>query len=72
MGNHTATERYEIIIDDPILTEHGFTKFSLPLNGNGNGNASIMVVHNTDKSKMMYTAFYKSDLDSTCNHLETK
>jgi hypothetical protein len=56
---HTATaesKHHDIIIDDPELIEHGFTKFSLPLNGNG----TMMVVHNTDKRKMMYPAFYKS------------
>jgi hypothetical protein len=74
MGNHTATEYYEIIIDDPVLTEHGFTKFSLPLNSNGNGKAAAtkMVVHNTDKFKMMYPTFYKSDLDKTVQSLAAK
>jgi hypothetical protein len=76
MGDHTATEYHEIVIDDPVLTEHGFTKFSLPLNGNGKGNgkaaATKMVVHNTDKSKMMYPIFYKSDLSKTVQSLRDK
>ena len=68
--DHTAAESkyYDIIIDDPALTQHGFTKFSLPLNGN----ATIMVVNNTDKSKMMYPTFYKSDLDKTVQSLRDK
>lgn len=74
MGNHTATEYYEIIIDDPVLNEHGFTKFSLPLNGNGNDKAAAtkMVVHNTDKSRMMYPTLYKYDLDKTMQSLREK
>lgn len=65
---HTATEHYDIIIDDPALTEHGFTKFSLPLNGN----ATVMIVHNIAKTKMMYSKFYKSDLDKTVQSLKRK
>jgi hypothetical protein len=72
MGNLTATEYYEIIIDDPVLTKHGFTKFSLPLNGKGKAAATKMVVHNTDKSKMMYPTFYKYDLGKTVKSLRDK
>src|SRR5919202_427612 len=69
MGHTTvASKYYDIIIDDPVLTGHGFTKFSLPLNGN----ATVMVVHNADKSKMMYPTFYKSDLDNTVQSLREK
>jgi hypothetical protein len=69
---HTAaaSKHHDIIITDPELTEHGFTKFSLPLNG-GNATA-VMVVHNTDKSKMMYPTFYRSDLDKTVQSLREK
>ena len=55
---------HDIIISDPALTEHGFIKFSLPLNGNTTS-TSVIVVHNTDK--VMYSTFYKSDLDKTVN-----
>jgi hypothetical protein len=71
MGNTVECKHHDIIIDDPVLTKHGFTKFSLPLNGNGNATA-IMVVHNKDKSKMIYPIFYKSDLDKTVQSLEEK
>jgi hypothetical protein len=71
MGYTAASKHHDIIIDDPALTEHGFTKFSLPLNG-GNATAAVMVVHNTDKSKMMYPNFYKSDLDKTVQSLKDK
>jgi hypothetical protein len=66
MGYTTESKCHDIKIDDPALTEHGFTRFSLPLNGgNATTTTSVMVVHNTDKSKMMYPNFYKSDLDKT-------
>jgi ABC-type uncharacterized transport system ATPase subunit len=52
------------------LTKHGFTKFTLPMNGNAT--ATVMVVHNTDRSKMMYPTFYKSDLDKTIQSLREK
>ena len=70
MGHTVASKHHDIIIDDQALTEHGFTKFSLPLNG-GNATA-VMVVHNTDKSKMMYPTFYKSDLDKRVQSLREK
>jgi hypothetical protein len=70
MNHATNGNYYEIIIDDPTLTEHGFTKFSLPFNGNST--AARMVVHNTDKSKMMYPTFYKSDLGKTMQSLRQK
>jgi hypothetical protein len=74
MNHPKESEHYEIIIDDPALTKHGFRKFLLPLNGNGNGTVAgaRMVVHNTDKSKMMYPTFYKSDLDKTVQSLRDK
>jgi hypothetical protein len=65
MDHTTENKHNDIIIDDPALTEHGFTKFSLP----PNGNATVMIVHNIDKSKMMYPKFYKSDLDRTVQSL---
>jgi hypothetical protein len=65
-----ASKHHDIIITDPKLTEHGFTKFSLPFNGNAT--AAVMVVHNTDKSKMMYPPFYKADLDKTVQSLRDK
>jgi hypothetical protein len=69
MIHATENKHYDIIIDDPALREHGFTKFSLPLNGNG----TKMVVHNNiDKRKMMYPAFYKSDLDKSVQSLKEK
>jgi len=68
MDHTTESKHHDIIIDDPALTEHGFTKFSLPLNGN----ATVMIVHNIDKSKMMYPKFYKSDLDKTVQSLRDK
>ena len=67
MGYLGASKDYDIIINDPTLTEHGFTKFSLPLNGN-----TVMAVHNTDKSKMMYPKFYISDLQKTVQSLKDK
>jgi hypothetical protein len=70
MNHPKESEHYEIIIDDPVLTKHGFTKFSLPLNGSGT--AARMAVHNRDKSKMMYPAFYNSDLDKTVQSLREK
>jgi hypothetical protein len=70
MGYAVESKDYDIIIDDPALTKHGFTRFSLPLNCNGN--AAVMVVHNKDKSKMMYPTFYKSDLDKTVQALREK
>jgi hypothetical protein len=67
--DHTAeNEHYDVMIDDPVLTKHGFTKFSLPLNGK----ATRMVVHNTVKSKMMYPTFYESDLGKTVESLRDK
>src|ERR671933_623338 len=43
--------------------------FSLPLNGSG----TKMVVHNnTDKRKVMYPDFYRSDLDKTVQSLRDK
>jgi hypothetical protein len=71
MGYTAESKHHDIIIDDPALTKHGFTRFSLPLNGNGNATA-IMVVHNKDKSKMMYPKFYKSDLNKTVQSLREK
>jgi hypothetical protein len=68
MGHTAASKHHDIIIDDPVLTDHGFTKISLPLNSN----STVMVVHNTDKSKMMYPKFYKSDLDKTVQSLREK
>jgi hypothetical protein len=66
MNHPKESEHYEIIIDDPVLTKHGFRKFSLPMNGNG----TKMVVHNNkDKCKMIYPDFYKSDLDKTVQSL---
>src|SRR5919197_3637187 len=69
MDHPIATEYYEIIVDDPVLTKRGFRKFLLPMNGNGTTAAARMVVHNTDKRKMMYPKFYKSDLDKTVQAL---
>ena len=71
MGSTAAageSKHHDIIIDDTALTEQGFTKFSLHLNGNG----TKMVVHNADKRKMMYPDFYKSDLDKTVQSLRDK
>jgi hypothetical protein len=78
MKHSNESEYYEILIDDPALTEHGFTRILLPLNGNGKGKGTAaastvkMVVSNTDKRKMMYPTFYKSDLDKTVRSLRDK
>jgi hypothetical protein len=68
MDHTPESKHHDIVIEDPALTEHGFTKFSLPLNGN----ATVMIVHNIDNSKMMYPKFYKSDLDKTVQSLRDK
>jgi hypothetical protein len=48
--NHDAsapgTEYYGIPIDDPALTEYGFTKFRLPVNGN-----AIKMILDNDKDR---------------------
>jgi hypothetical protein len=55
-------EFYNIKIEnESSLTEKGFTEFSLPFERN----ATRMVVHNTDKTKMLYPEFYRRDLDKT-------
>jgi hypothetical protein len=72
MGNKAPSKDYDIIITDPALTQYGFTKFTLPLNGGNATAAAVMIVHNTDKSKMMYPNFYKSNLDKTVQSLKDK
>lgn len=64
-----GTAYYDIIIDDPLLTEYGFTKFSLPLNDN----AIKMILYNDkDPSMITYVDIDKHNLDKTVNLLKDK
>jgi hypothetical protein len=63
------TEYHDILIDDPALTEYGFTKFSLPVNGN----ALRMVVYNQkDPSLITYPEFDRHDLNKSVKLLHDK
>jgi hypothetical protein len=62
------TPYHDIAINDPALKRYGFTKFSLPLNGN----ATMMILHNLNNSKIMYCHFYKSDLDKSVKSFQDK
>jgi hypothetical protein len=67
--NAKETEYHDITIDDPALTEYGFTKFSLPLDDN----ASRMVVYNDkDPSLITYPEFDKHDLNKSVKLLYNK
>src|SRR4051812_18910641 len=62
-----GTEYHDIIIEDPVLTEHGFTKFRLPVNGN----ALRMIVDNSkDPSLKTYPKFDKHDINKSVKFLE--
>jgi hypothetical protein len=66
-----GTEYYDVIIEDePLLTDCGFTKFSLPLNGN----ATKMILYNDKlKSMITYVDFNKHNtIDKTVNLLREK
>jgi hypothetical protein len=62
-SNPTAgTEYHDVVIDDPVLTDYGFTKFKLPLNGN----AIKMILYNDkDPSMITYVDFDKHNLDKS-------
>jgi hypothetical protein len=62
-----GTEYHDIIIEDPVLTGHGFTKFRLPVNGN----ALRMIVDNCkDASLKTYPNFDKHDINKSVKFLE--
>src|SRR5919201_5274680 len=64
-----GTEYYDIPITDPLLTDYGFSKFSLPLNGN----ALKMILYNdVDKSLITYIDFDRHNLDKSVKCLEDK
>jgi hypothetical protein len=64
-----GTEYHDVIINDPLLTEHGFTKFKLPLNGN----AIKMILYNDkDSSMITYVDFDKHNLDKSVKLLHDK
>jgi hypothetical protein len=64
-----GTDYYDIVIDDPALTEYGFVKFSLPVDGN----ALRMIVHNDkDPSMIIYPEFDRHDLDKSVKLLHDK
>lgn len=70
----TETETFDIEINDLALNESGFTKFSLPLNGNSSSgsNTTMMTLWHEDSAKIIYCHFYKSDLDRSVKSLEDK
>jgi hypothetical protein len=64
-----GTKYYEIEIDDPELTKHGFSRFRLPLNGN----ATKMILDNTkDRSLITYVDFDRTSLENALKLLEEK
>jgi hypothetical protein len=64
-----STKYYEIEIDDPELTKHGFSRFKLPTNGN----ATKMILDNTkDRSMITYVDFDKNSLDKSLKLLQDK
>jgi hypothetical protein len=64
-----GTEYYDIPIDDPALTEYGFTKFRLPVNGN-----AIKMILDNDKDRLLitYLDFDRHDLGKSVKLLEDK
>jgi hypothetical protein len=69
-SNPTAgTEYYDVVIDDPVLTEHGFTKFRLPLNGNA---IKMILDNDKDRSMITYIDFDKHNLDRSVKLLHGK
>jgi hypothetical protein len=68
-SNPTAgTEYQEILIDDPMLSDHGFTKFRLPLNGDA---IKMILCNDKDPSMIMYVDFDKHNLDKSVKLLQT-
>jgi hypothetical protein len=64
-----GTEYYDIPIEDPALTEYGFTRFRLPINGN----ATKMILDNDkDSSLITYVDFDSHDLGKSVKLLEDK
>jgi hypothetical protein len=64
-----GTKYYEIEIDDPELTKHGFSRFKLPLNGN----ATKMILYNTkDRALITYVDFDRTSLENGLKLLEEK
>ena len=65
----STKEYYDIIIDDPELTVHGFTKFILPTDEN----ATKMILYNDkDPSMITYVDFDKHDLIKSVELLHDK
>jgi hypothetical protein len=64
-----GTEYHDVIINDPLLTEHGFTKFKLPLNGNA---IKMILDNDKDRSLITYVDFDKHDLDKSVKLLQDK
>ena len=53
-SNPKKTECHDITIDDPVLTEYRFTKFSLPVNGN---ELKMVLYNDKDPSMITYVDF---------------
>jgi hypothetical protein len=64
-----GTEYYDILIDDPALTEYGFTRFRLPVNGNA---IKMILDNDKDKSMITYVDFDRHDLGKSVKLLEDK
>lgn len=62
-----GTEYYDVVIDDPVLTEHGFTKFRLPLNA-----IKMILDNDKDRSMITYVDFDKDNLDKSVKFLHDK
>ena len=65
----TKVAHYDIPIDDPLLTRHGFSKFSLPL---GRYTPKIILHNDIDKSLITYIDFHRHDLDKSVKCFEDK
>jgi hypothetical protein len=63
------TEYYDLAIDDPLLTEYGFTKFRIPINSNA---TRMELYNNKDRSMIIYPEFDKHHLDKSVKLLEDK
>ena len=69
MDHTTESKHYDIIIDDPLLTQYGFTKISFPLDDY----AGEMILYNDkDPSMVTYVDFDKHNLDNTVYLLKDK
>ena len=68
-SNPKKTECHDITIDDPVLTEYGFTKFSLPVNGN---ELKMVLYNDKDPSMITYVDFDKHDLTKSVKLLQDK